>query len=331
MILHYPPWVQSTRVFYIWSIFVRMGAYVLLLIFSLTNRKEMLTRFPWTCFKIRLLSTCFRHQQVPVDGENRRQHGKRPAHQGIRLLHASGRVQGRQRRFADAAQLPDVQDVLLPFWQLVHGRRWVASFFSRYFSRLPFLTFGYIHLAQRQTAWLGPCPRCGDWQQRFRVGRPGRSLHDRTLDCQNLQSQRSTEQGRLSVLKWSWLERRRGSPFSFPCWTVQNRVSVSTINLFIYFALQCLQRVESASNCRIDSCCKSVVSCFPFNPRCIFSGSIWLRTFSILFNGLKRSRNSVNGAEGKARNTIEFNYFDVMAFRLVDALQRYLVFVFISF
>jgi asparagine N-glycosylation enzyme membrane subunit Stt3 len=53
-----------------------------------------------------------KYQQVLVDGAYRRIH--RQAREGARLLHPTGRVQGRQGRRTTHAQHTHVQDVLLP-------------------------------------------------------------------------------------------------------------------------------------------------------------------------------------------------------------------------
>ena len=50
---------------------------------------SFLFRFSWNASYMQTP----RHKQVSMDGEDWRQHGSRLAHQGVRLLHSSGRVQ----------------------------------------------------------------------------------------------------------------------------------------------------------------------------------------------------------------------------------------------
>lgn len=64
-----------------------------------------------------------RHQQVPVDGPHRRQHGAGRAHPRGGVLHALGRVPRRRRRLRHAAQLPHVQDELLQVRSRLHRGR----------------------------------------------------------------------------------------------------------------------------------------------------------------------------------------------------------------
>lgn len=82
----------------------------------------------WYFTTTSLMFVCLHHryQQVFVDGPYWGKHRHRQTHQGARLLHSHWRVPGGPRGLTCPAQLPHVQDVLLPLWPGLHRSQWVT-------------------------------------------------------------------------------------------------------------------------------------------------------------------------------------------------------------
>lgn len=66
-----------------------------------------------------------RYQQVSVDGPDWRKHRDRKTHQGEWLLYSNWGIPCWPWGFTSVAQLPYVQNVLLPLWAGLHRSQWV--------------------------------------------------------------------------------------------------------------------------------------------------------------------------------------------------------------
>lgn len=93
--------------------------------------KSYFNQLVWSVDVILLLQKCYWKASLPSH-----------VFSGERLLHPSGRVQSGQGRFANSAQLPHVQDVLLPFWWNAGEERsspqTLDATFARFFTSLRF-------------------------------------------------------------------------------------------------------------------------------------------------------------------------------------------------